>query len=861
MGQIEVRLLGPLRVRRPAGDPVDPSEWRTAPTRGLVAMLALHSDNLVSVDRLLATLWPKADRTSARARLRTAASQVRKVLGGPYIERLNDALVLRDAWVDVESFQRLAAQAQQRILAKDDATGIKCATEALGLYAGDLCSDLPYAEWLSPERAYIRGVQLDLLAESGEAALRLGAWRDAVTFARRLTSQEPSDERACRILMRGHHELSEIGQALRAYVVCGEALADELGVDPSPATRLLHGELLRSAPGLAPGDSVPRGISAFETDGADALAERGRALLGPARAVLLDFACVLEQPFTHDTLRHLLPTMTDVEVRAALDLLEDHCIVERRQGNYRLAGGVRDAAYRWLRPSMRRSLHEHIARSSAVPRPQRLRHWMAAGEPVRQSNNNDGGEQEALLFARPVGGAISISGELGALAMPDVANRISVLEALTVAAHRVQRLDTARIASDAAMELAAAEMPIHMSRLLRRRADLQLPGEDALAWALRARSTATIDEFEQLAHVELAIGRQLRKWSNFAAIAAFTDAVKLADRSYDPGLRVTSRMRIVLELVGSRQGPAAKATAAEAADIADIAGDRLLQARALMTIPTFAMWSGEAREALQPAERAWNLVVLESADVRLQARVALTLARALHELGRPDGRQVWIRAGHLAQSAGLSAAWDLCALQITLETGDLRACRDHLERSLGHHAWSALEYQWVRLLGGRLLAAQGDYTGAAALLREAALIGEHSGATLLVPEAYGRLAILAASTSVEEAEHLLGKAVAVAGPMVLARERSVLLLARAAVANALQHPEPAIGLATAAAAAADSAGLAHQQVEALLYVKHSHARAGRVKSAARVAGSLETLRSATGALVVLDQQAPDSVTA
>jgi DNA-binding SARP family transcriptional activator len=57
---------------------------------------------------------------------------------------------------------------------------------------------------------------------------------------------DPTNETAHRLLMRAYAALGETAAGLRDFEVYRRHLAEELGVDPSPETRALHLELLRS---------------------------------------------------------------------------------------------------------------------------------------------------------------------------------------------------------------------------------------------------------------------------------------------------------------------------------------------------------------------------------------------------------------------------------------------------------------------------------------------------------------------------------------------------------------------------------------------------------------------------------------
>ena len=242
----EIRMLGSFQVRRDDGTLVDRGEWRTGKAADLVRLLALQAGEPIPVNTLVSTLWPGSDQRRGQASLRTAASQVRRVLGGCHLERSLAGLQLRGVWVDVMTFRALAVRAHQ-LMALGQFAGVNdAAREADSLYRGELRAYDDGAEWAQSERQALATTYQALLCDAAEAAVSLGLATDAVDFAGRAVILDPFSERASRLLMRGHAEMGELSLALREYERCRTQLADELGIDPSPQTRELHLFLLRS---------------------------------------------------------------------------------------------------------------------------------------------------------------------------------------------------------------------------------------------------------------------------------------------------------------------------------------------------------------------------------------------------------------------------------------------------------------------------------------------------------------------------------------------------------------------------------------------------------------------------------------
>ena len=244
---IEVRLLGPMQVRRRDGSLVDNRDWRTAKTADLLRLLALGDGQPVPVDTLLEELWPHVDETRGRASLRTAASQLRLVLGTDAVDRHLGGLVLPRVWVDVAVYERLALEAQRLLREGSRAAGVRAALEAEALRLGDVTAHEPGAQWVFQARAVHQVTRMQLLLAASKAALALGWLADAADLAGWARSQDPASEQAARTLMRTYSRLGASERALREFERCRVVLAEELGINPSPQTRALHLQLLSGA--------------------------------------------------------------------------------------------------------------------------------------------------------------------------------------------------------------------------------------------------------------------------------------------------------------------------------------------------------------------------------------------------------------------------------------------------------------------------------------------------------------------------------------------------------------------------------------------------------------------------------------
>ncbi len=244
MDRMEIRLLGPMQVRRGDGSVVDAGEWRTTKTLDLLRLLALSGGEPVPVVSVIDKLWPDVDEARGRASLRTAASQLRKVVAVDCVERRGGALVLRDVWVDTQAYDALLSDAEASRRSGQHARTVAVVREAEALYVGDIEVSDSSGDWLHEAREHVRRMRCRALLDAAGAAASLCWMRDSLDFAQRAADLDMCEE-AARALMRALAGLGEIEKALEVFDSSRRQLADRYGVDLSPQTRALHLQLLR----------------------------------------------------------------------------------------------------------------------------------------------------------------------------------------------------------------------------------------------------------------------------------------------------------------------------------------------------------------------------------------------------------------------------------------------------------------------------------------------------------------------------------------------------------------------------------------------------------------------------------------
>jgi DNA-binding SARP family transcriptional activator/tetratricopeptide (TPR) repeat protein len=250
---LELRLLGPLEVRRDGAPVRLPAKQRT-----LLAELVLGRGRVVSVDRLIESLWPDKRPADARHALEMHASRLRGLLGG---EAAVDArapgyaLEVDNAQIDVNRFERLLAEARD-LLDEDPSRAAARAGDALALWRGSALADFAYETFAQEEIGRLEELRLEAEDMRVEAELRLGRSAELIGEIEALAAAAPLRERRREHQMVALYRAGRQADALDVYTETRKLLDEELGLEPGPALRELQQAILRQDPALAVGTSA-----------------------------------------------------------------------------------------------------------------------------------------------------------------------------------------------------------------------------------------------------------------------------------------------------------------------------------------------------------------------------------------------------------------------------------------------------------------------------------------------------------------------------------------------------------------------------------------------------------------------------
>jgi len=222
--------------------------------RGLLALLLLRANEVVSADRLLDELWDGAPPDEQA--LHAHVSRLRKVLepeGGREVLVTRPPgyeLRLEPDQLDLLRFEALLERARTELDGDRPSAAAEMLREALSLWRGRPLADLEDEPLYRLAADRLDGVWLDALELRVEADLQLGRHAGLVKELRALVRRHPFREGLRAQLMLALYRCDRQADALEAYAEGHRHMTDELGLDPGPRLRRLQEQILTQDPAL-----------------------------------------------------------------------------------------------------------------------------------------------------------------------------------------------------------------------------------------------------------------------------------------------------------------------------------------------------------------------------------------------------------------------------------------------------------------------------------------------------------------------------------------------------------------------------------------------------------------------------------
>ena len=253
------RILGRLELEAD-GAPVDLNGQRE---RKLMIDLLLHANELVPTDRLVDDMWGDAPPKHATTSLYNGLTTIRKIVGDALVTRAPGyVLHIERDQLDALRFEDLLAGARQQ----EPAARAASLREALALFRGAPLLDVVYESFAAQAATRLEELRLVAREDLAEAELELGAPDALVPELEALVAEHPLRERLWALLLLALYRAGRQADALQAYQNARRALVEELGIEPGPQLRELHGAIIRQEADLSPGRPRSHGAAQLDLD-------------------------------------------------------------------------------------------------------------------------------------------------------------------------------------------------------------------------------------------------------------------------------------------------------------------------------------------------------------------------------------------------------------------------------------------------------------------------------------------------------------------------------------------------------------------------------------------------------------------
>jgi peptide/nickel transport system substrate-binding protein len=223
--------------------------------RAVLAMLALHPNETVSVDQLVDGLWGDEPPATAAKMVQLYVSQLRRLLGDDDAQILTHGrgyeLRMPADGVDVARFEALVAEAAR----PDGRPPGDAARRALALWRGAALADVAGEPFAATEISRLEELRLEASELAIDADLACGRHCEVIGELDGLVAQHPLSERLHAQRMLALYRAGRQGDALEAYRRARDRLVEQVGIEPGPELRELHDAVLHQDPSL----TLPRG--------------------------------------------------------------------------------------------------------------------------------------------------------------------------------------------------------------------------------------------------------------------------------------------------------------------------------------------------------------------------------------------------------------------------------------------------------------------------------------------------------------------------------------------------------------------------------------------------------------------------
>jgi SARP family transcriptional regulator, regulator of embCAB operon len=247
--QVGFGVLGPLELT--AGD--TPVSLGSRKQRAVLAMLVINRNRVVGSEALIDAVWGQRAKREARASLHTYVSNLRRLLNDAGVDGrtvlaaapTGYRLTVPDIDCDIGRFVsektaglRAAAAGQFDLASRHLSAG-------LAEWRGRVLEDIADFEFVAAFAAALVDDKVDMYTALAESEIACGRGSSVISALEGLVAEHPYREPLWAQLIIAYYIAERQSDALDAYRRLKTALSEDLGIDPGPTVRGLHGRILR----------------------------------------------------------------------------------------------------------------------------------------------------------------------------------------------------------------------------------------------------------------------------------------------------------------------------------------------------------------------------------------------------------------------------------------------------------------------------------------------------------------------------------------------------------------------------------------------------------------------------------------
>ncbi len=251
--RLEINVLGPLEIAWD-GRVADVGGVKA---RALIARLLIDRGLVVSVDRLVDSLWGDHDGGGAQIALRSTISRVRKRLrdaGAPadlIVTRAPGYLLDVVAQVtDAQRFEELVTEGRLQLVRRRPREAARLLAEAEAIWRGSAYSEVRDEPFARAEARRLEELRLAAIETRIDSELTVGRHQALIGELATLTSAHPMRERLWSQRMLALYRSGRQAEALRVFQDLRSILVAELGIDPGHDVTWMEHAILTQEPAL-----------------------------------------------------------------------------------------------------------------------------------------------------------------------------------------------------------------------------------------------------------------------------------------------------------------------------------------------------------------------------------------------------------------------------------------------------------------------------------------------------------------------------------------------------------------------------------------------------------------------------------